>query len=996
MEYGKMTEEEYAEIAAKLDESLKDFDVSETESEPEESFKVVESFQVKESIIDSENWKLFLQSQRKVEEEQEKIQKKAAKALYGLREATKNVDLTASIQVAEKIEEVIEEEKIEKVQNLAIWEESNEKEILNQLEKDFESENESILIEKLKAEENLKREAEIEQMIEEDMLAKMIENWIKKEKEIKKQEEIKKKVEAEKKKEEIKVREQKKQEYEQIKKNREEKERQEKIKEEKRIEEEQKRIEKEKKIEESRKREEARQQKWEASAMKAEDEFSGMLRSFLKKKEENDNLLRENRSMKYEDDFGRLFRKLPGVLQKRKIIDEYLELPKIQFKPFAKATTVELPKPIPSKTITEKAYIVDPIPLPRPTLLTKLPPFKPETSKLEEPTLASFLPYPLNSKSPSFELKYEGIKSISGLESFTNLQTLALSLNKISKIQNLPPSLVQLDLSQNLIQNIPDLNLPLLESLNLDLNQISVLSGLKNCTNLRCLSINNNKIVKLEGLEKNLLLERLLMYRNFIKSIPDHAFNTNLYLKYLDLGRNKLRDVNFLNPLKLLTSMILYQNKISDIQPLQLPLLQELWLNGNSLKSLDFLSHVPLLEVLRLEDNAIASISEFNCKMLKFCNLSFNNLPRFHQLLICIKGAPNLTHLSYNDNPFMNSRPEVVPLYNELLVKALPNLQDLNNTPRTSNSKVVNRLSGILARQAFELKQCELLVQKEKREAPIAKYISEEMKMWLFQLPARLYNYMGCEPKLEFCGRDIEYYWYNARVLLHKDSLACLVIQTWWKTRFLKRKMMLMKHQNHISQIIKIQSCYRGHLVRKNPGNSRYDLKKITKIQAAYRGYNLRKKIKIALSNAKINDIDLDEFQEVNIDDINTNINFGDDLIIPKGLDLSKFLQPAKEENKTPRLPPLKAAPAQRRPPSPLGRSKTSENTISSQGSLPPLGTTNKRNFEEKLDEWGFTKVETREHLQKKWVQQQRRKNKKKVLTADEKLQNFRKIAGKM
>lgn len=50
-----MTEEEYAEIEARLNESLLGFSVSESEAEIDEPVMIPEPFAVKESIIDSEN-----------------------------------------------------------------------------------------------------------------------------------------------------------------------------------------------------------------------------------------------------------------------------------------------------------------------------------------------------------------------------------------------------------------------------------------------------------------------------------------------------------------------------------------------------------------------------------------------------------------------------------------------------------------------------------------------------------------------------------------------------------------------------------------------------------------------------------------------------------------------------------------------------------------------------------------------------------------------------
>lgn len=88
-------------------------------------------------------------------------------------------------------------------------------------------------------------------------------------------------------------------------------------------------------------------------------------------------------------------------------------------------------------------------------------------------------------------------------------------------------------------------------------------------------------------------------------------------MNYLDLGRNELKVLNFVNNIPLLRTLILYENQIEALEPIELPLLKELWLNGNKIKNFNFLKTTPLLEHLSLEDNNITTVKPFNCKLLK-------------------------------------------------------------------------------------------------------------------------------------------------------------------------------------------------------------------------------------------------------------------------------------------------------------------------------------------------------------------------------------------
>ena len=278
-----------------------------------------------------------------------------------------------------------------------------------------------------------------------------------------------------------------------------------------------------------------------------------------------------------EDSASLAYRNLiPYPKKKCLIITEISEYPKISnVSSYIMNHIVKFPAPELIKEKHDLNKIINSLPFPTLIKVEKMPIFI-EDKNIEIPTLSNFFPFPLDPKNASLEVKHEAIKSISGLSFFSNLKVLVLSLNKISKIQNLPATLTHLDLSQNVISSIPDLQLPYLEDLILDLNLITNISGLGYCTNLRSLSMNSNKLSKISGLEKCKLLEKALFYRNKLKDIQPDTFNSNVYLIHLDLGRNKLRSINFLSSLKLLKSLILYQNAIESIEGISLVQLQEL------------------------------------------------------------------------------------------------------------------------------------------------------------------------------------------------------------------------------------------------------------------------------------------------------------------------------------------------------------------------------------------------------------------------------------
>ena len=965
-----ISEEEYAEISAKIDLSLEDISFSSTDNlnvidEEPQSPPSPDPAPPTKSILNFESWKKFIEVRESADKEQSLLQEHFSESLKDLRKVTneKEIILPAPLQeIPEDPQEEIE------IFNINEGDQGTLIEISEDVIVKF--------IEKVNEEPKFTVN-ERQLMTEEDFLSGLIENWIRKERKL---------VDQENKKEEKRVLVQIEEKKKRLERIEQAEEQAVKVRIEKKEKMEQEKMQKIRKM-----REEA-QEADENLAMSREDEFSLLFKIFLKTQENEKNLLREQKTMATEDELGLLYRNLVPTTKKKKYFTEFSP-----YHPTVSTVSIIFPSELVfPKYLKPKPPLFDPqksqLPLPVPVPVSKVPDLK-DSGDLEQPTLSNSLPYPIDSKSLSLEVKHEGLRSISGLSFFNNLQVLILSLNKLEKISNLPGTLKHLDLSQNLISTIPDLNLPLLEELVLDLNQINILTGLQKCVNLRTLSVSNNKLTKIEGLERCKLIEKVLVYRNKIKEIPKDTFVHNPYLVHLDLGRNKLRAVHFLNGLTVLKSLILYQNMISQVQSINLPILQELWLNGNSLKTLDFIKNCPLLENFRVEDNAISSVDTFECPILRNFNISFNSLNKFADIVNCIQNNRSLIYFSFNDNPIVLVHPELLPMFNELIVKALPYIQELNNTPRTSLSKTGLNKAG-LSIKAFELHQIDVYTQKIKRKNEIIKYISPTMINLLYEIPCKVLNINIQETQVS--SKGFEYFWYNARANLYKHTLAARVIQVWWKYRQLKKKRVIQKYKKNTEEIIKIQKIFRGWKARKNLVNSRYNPAKIVKIQATFRGFSLRNKLKKALGAVKIDDLNLDEFGEVNLDDVDLNYDFNNELVIPKNLDLTKFFVPVPvEESKTPKLPPLKPG-GQRTVNFNAGsnvRPASNKSLQSStQSSLPPLVKNRVREEMEKhIEEWGFCNNEAKEALQYRIMKKMQRKNKGKKTTADERLEKFRK-----
>lgn len=204
------------------------------------------------------------------------------------------------------------------------------------------------------------------------------------------------------------------------------------------------------------------------------------------------------------------------------------------------------------------------------------------------------------------------------IDNFTCLQILRfdnnhLDNNKSLKLLGKLVNLIQLDLSYNLLEDIPEdvfVNLKLLKILN----------------------INHNKLTSLpKSLEKLNKLYHLGVMNNKLKKVP----RLPLYIKYLNLSHNELQEIpSSLNkPMINLTTLVLSYNHIKKIPSwfFNLTSLVNLYLEFNEKLIID-IDHEfkKILNLKNLQEFSIENgntyVSDCNLQLLLMNHVNYNNL----------------------------------------------------------------------------------------------------------------------------------------------------------------------------------------------------------------------------------------------------------------------------------------------------------------------------------------------------------------------------------
>ena len=226
-----------------------------------------------------------------------------------------------------------------------------------------------------------------------------------------------------------------------------------------------------------------------------------------------------------------------------------------------------------------------------------------------------------------------GIKSLSSLETATNLQELYLFFNEISDLTPLAnlDQLQELYLSHNQVSDLTPLaNLDQLQVLELSHNQVSDLTPLANLDKLSSLSLDSNQVSDLTPLANLDQLAALSLDSNEISDLTPLA---NLdQLQILRLNSNQASD---LTPLALanldqLQILRLNSNQVSDLTPLalaNLDQLRHLYLSHNQVSDLTPLANLDQLQVLELSHNQVSDLTPLaNLDQLRGLSLNSNQV----------------------------------------------------------------------------------------------------------------------------------------------------------------------------------------------------------------------------------------------------------------------------------------------------------------------------------------------------------------------------------
>lgn len=279
------------------------------------------------------------------------------------------------------------------------------------------------------------------------------------------------------------------------------------------------------------------------------------------------------------------------------------------------------------------------------------------------------------------ELRQEDLHDIPDLSFAPNLRSLALSGNNLG--------------GQDVLR--PLQNCKCIEELQLCQNSLTSLQGLEALTCLTVLRATMNKIVDTSPLTDNLALRELELSKNRLSQVqlraPNlaklvlyrNALTSTRFLEYLpsltelDLGRNQLTEldpaISEWNPL--LVKVYLYENHLTTLPRLRLPLLTDLWLDNNKLESLGPLGFLPSLERLRAKDMKVRTLASplAASPLLHTLELAFNQLAAAEPLH-ALPLHPRLQRLQLNDNPLVE---ELLDRYRPWVLRLAPNLLELDN-----------------------------------------------------------------------------------------------------------------------------------------------------------------------------------------------------------------------------------------------------------------------------------------------------------------------------
>ncbi|KAF7805733.1 Protein phosphatase 1 regulatory subunit 7 [Senna tora] len=223
-----------------------------------------------------------------------------------------------------------------------------------------------------------------------------------------------------------------------------------------------------------------------------------------------------------------------------------------------------------------------------------------------------------------------------------------------------------------------------LEKLDLKLNNLTSLEGLRPCISLKWLSVVENKLESLEGIQGLTNLTVLNAGKNKLKSMDQ--VRSLASLRALILNENEIVSICKLDQMKELNTLVLSKNPICKIGDalVKVKSITKLSLSYCQLQAIDSsLKSCVDLKELRLAHNEIKSLPDELAHNSKLLNLDLgNNVITRHSDLKVLKSLVNLRNLNLLGNPVATNEKIA-----RKIRKALPKLQIFNARPVDKHTK---------------------------------------------------------------------------------------------------------------------------------------------------------------------------------------------------------------------------------------------------------------------------------------------------------------------
>ncbi|KAA1473712.1 hypothetical protein DENSPDRAFT_859988 [Dentipellis sp. KUC8613] len=250
----------------------------------------------------------------------------------------------------------------------------------------------------------------------------------------------------------------------------------------------------------------------------------------------------------------------------------------------------------------------------------------------------------------AIDLSRKHIESVARLKEFLpKIDSLSLNHNQISWLSGVPTTVRTLSIAYNQLTRVTSFNhLLSLESLDVSHNDIDSLNQLECLRHLRELRADTNRIRSIEGLQGMTGLVKLSLQGNCIDDVDLDQCSWSK-LEVLNLSHNRIERVAGLASLSCLIVLNLDNNQIGELDAHGvLARLRILRLSANRVKALN-VAPFPNLRTLYADNNALGQITKAN-RLSKLENLSLRNQGG-KGLLLSIRDVRDVKRLYLSGNP---------------------------------------------------------------------------------------------------------------------------------------------------------------------------------------------------------------------------------------------------------------------------------------------------------------------------------------------------------